>query len=270
LIGVVERVGRNFTRGIGNTGFALLVLARAAAHVPRMFLSRRGFQATLEQMYYCGVKALSVTSVVALFTGMIVALQVGIELKKYGQAQTVGLLVAISMCREMGPMITAIIVTAMVGSTIAAEIGTMKVSEEIDALEVMSIDPVRMLVVPRLIALTLMTMALTILVDFLGIMGGGLVAVARLQVSFYGYLDWARRVLDDQSFLGLLPKDVYTGLTKSIVFGALIATVACSQGLRARGGALGVGRAVRKTVVVSIMLTLVLGYLMTAFFYATE
>jgi phospholipid/cholesterol/gamma-HCH transport system permease protein len=106
-------------------------------------------------------------------------------------------------------------------------------------------------------------------VDLLGTLGGGLVAVARLKVSFHGYLDWARRVLDDQDFLGLLPMDVYTGLTKAVVFGILIGTVACSQGLRARGGALGVGRAVRKTVVVSIMLTLVLGYLMTAFFYAT-
>ena len=265
----VTKAGRMLSRAFANTGFTLDVLVRALAIFPRSLFTSRGFRAIVEQMYYCGVKAIGVTSVVALFMGMIVALQVGIELKRYGQAETVGFLVAVSMTREMGPMITAIILTAMLGSTIAAEIGTMKVSEEIDALEVMSIDPIRVLVTPRVVALTLMTFVLTILVDLVGVLGGALVAMARLGVSWTRYVDWAKRVFEDDDFLGFLPMDVYTGLTKALVFGLLISCVACSQGLRAKGGALGVGRAVRKTVVASIMLTLVFGYLMTAFFYAS-
>jgi len=264
----VTKTGRALGRAFENTGFTLSYLARSLALLPRSLFTARGFASIVSQMYYCGVKALGVTGVVALFMGMIVALQVGIELKRYGQAETVGFLVAVSMTREMGPMITAIIVTAMLGSTIAAEIGTMKVSEEIDALEVMSIDPIRVLVMPRVVAMTLMTFALTILVDFVGVLGGALVAMARLGVSAERYFEWATRVFENDDFLGFLPMDVYTGLTKSLVFGMLISSVACSQGLRARGGALGVGRAVRKTVVASIMLTLILGYLMTAFFYA--
>jgi phospholipid/cholesterol/gamma-HCH transport system permease protein len=111
-----------------------------------------------------------------------------------------------------------------------------------------------------------MTFALTILVDMVGVLGGALVSVARLGVSTELYFEWAKRVFGNSDFLGFLPMDVYTGLVKALVFGALIASVACSQGLRAQGGAMGVGRAVRKTVVASVMLTLVFGYLMTALF----
>ncbi|MEN8151258.1 MAG: ABC transporter permease [Planctomycetota bacterium] len=267
-LGYVAKVGRSMSRGFENTGYTLGILLRAWAYFPAALLTPRGFRAIVSQMYYCGVKAIGVTAVVALFMGMIVALQIGIELKRYGQAETVGFLVSVSMAREMGPMITAIILTAMLGSTIAAELGTMKVSEEIDALEVMSIDPVRYLATPRIVALTLMTFALTILVNLVGVLGGCLVSIARLGVSAQRYFQWAERVFENDDFLGFLPMDVYTGLVKALVFGMLISSVACSQGLRAKGGAMGVGRAVRKTVVAAIMLTLILGYLLTAFFFA--
>jgi phospholipid/cholesterol/gamma-HCH transport system permease protein len=248
-------------------GYTILVLNQSLFHCFTCIFKRRAIREIINQMYFCGVKALGVTTIVALFTGMIVALQTGITIKKYGQEETIGLIVAASMCREMGPFITAIILTAMVGSAIAAEIGTMQVSEEIDALEVMSIDPVRMLAMPRIIALTIMCGTLTILVDFVGIMGGGLVAKARLGVPLHRYLNYAQLTLRGRDLFGVLPKDVYAGLFKSLVFGTVIATVACAQGFMARGGALGVGRAVRRTVVASIILILVLGYFMTAFFY---
>jgi phospholipid/cholesterol/gamma-HCH transport system permease protein len=112
-----------------------------------------------------------------------------------------------------------------------------------------------------------MTFALTILVNLVGILGGGFVAKARLGVPFHRYLEYAQRTLHGRDLFGILPKDVYSGLFKAAVFGTVIATVACAQGFLARGGALGVGRAVRRTVVSSIMLILVLGYFMTAFFY---
>lgn len=248
-------------------GYTINVFFQAVAYLFPVLFEKGGFRSVVSQMYFCGVKALGVSTIVALFMGMIVSLQGGIELKKFNQAELIGAAVAVSMCREMGPMITAIILTAMVGSTIAAEIGTMKVSEEIDALEVMAIDPIRLLVTPRVVALTLMTFALTILVNLLGILGGGIVAVAQLDVPFDRYLESAQTMLTNRDLFGLVPKDVYTGLIKSFVFGALISTVACAQGLVARGGPLGVGRAVRRTVVASIMLVLVFGYLMTAFFY---
>ena len=165
------------------------------------------------------------------------------------------------------PFITAIILTAMVGSSIAAEIGTMKVSEEIDALEVMSINPVKLLAMPRIVALTAMCFALTILVDMVGILGGAFVAKARLGVPIHRYLDYAKLTLEGRDLFGILPKDVYSGLFKSAVFGTVIATVACAQGFMAHGGALGVGRAVRRTVVASIILVLVIGYFMTSLFY---
>jgi phospholipid/cholesterol/gamma-HCH transport system permease protein len=179
----------------------------------------------------------------------------------------VGLAVAAAVCRDMGPFITGIILTAMVGSAIAAEIGTMQVSEEIDALEVMSINPVKMLAAPRIAALTLMCMALTVLVDLVGILGGGLVARAQLGVPLHRYFEFAQIPLRNKDLFGILPKDVYSGLFKSSVYGTIIATVACAQGFRTRGGALGVGRAVRRTVVASIILILISGYFMTSFFY---
>ena len=267
-MGFISGSGRWLGEGADHAGFILRILGQSLLHAVPAFFRRRSLRAIVTQMYYCGVKALAVTTVVALFSGMILALQGGIELLKFGAADRIGMVVAASMCREMGPMITAVIISAMVGSTMAAELGTMKVSEEIDALEVMSIDPVRMLVTPRFVALTLSTFLLTIVADFVGVMGGGIVASTRLGVPFAKYLDFARTAVEGREFLGFLPKDVYTGLVKSLVFGAVIAAVACGQGLMAFGGALGVGRAVRRTVVASIMLILIFGYFLTAMFYS--
>ncbi len=169
----------------------------------------------------------------------------------------------------MGPFITGIILTATAGSACAAEIGTMRVSEEVDALEMMGIDPVRYLVAPRVVALGFMCFALTILTDCFGTLGGALVAKTQLYVSYEVYFDGARKTLANDMVFGFLSKHVYTGLVKAYVFGILIGVVGCAQGLRATGGALGVGRAVRRAVVASVVLILVLGYYMSWFFYAS-
>ncbi len=264
---VIRKFGREITGSMVRAGYTIGVLNEAIFHGVTGIFRRRTAREIVNQMYFCGVKALGVTVVVGVFTGMIVALQLGLMAEKWGYEEAIGAAVSVSMCREMGPFITGIILTAMVGSAIAAEIGTMKVSEEIDALEVMSINPVRMLAMPRIVALTLMCFTLTILVDLVGILGGGFVAKARLGVPLHRYLEFARLPLEGRDLFGLLPKDVYSGLFKSAVFGTVIATVACAQGFMARGGALGVGRAVRRTVVSSVILILILGYFMTAFFY---
>jgi phospholipid/cholesterol/gamma-HCH transport system permease protein len=265
---IFEGLGSGALDMVQGAGYSVTLLGTV---VRRAFNPRhpgREFRGLVLQMYDHGVKAIPVVTLVAVFTGMIVSLQTGIEIRAYGQEAMVGRIVAASMAREMGPFITAIILTATAGSACAAELGTMRVSEEIDALEMMSIDPVRFLVVPRVLALGLMCFALAVLTNVFGTMGGALVAKSQLGVSYRVYFDGARDTLSGTFLLGVLPKDVWTGLLKAFVFGIVIGVVGCAQGLVAKGGALGVGRAVRQSVVASIVLVLVLGYYMTRAFYA--
>jgi phospholipid/cholesterol/gamma-HCH transport system permease protein len=264
---ILRRVGAVSVETVLGAGHAVGILGTTLRRLFKPKHAGREFRAMVLQMYDHGVKAIPVVTLVAVFTGMIVSLQSGIEIKAYGQENLVGRIVAASMFREMGPFITAIILTATAGSACAAEIGTMKVSEEIDALQMMSIDPVRYLVLPRVAALGLMCFALTVLTDCFGVLGGALIARGQLGVSYQAYFDGARLTLESDLVLGFLSKHVWSGLVKAFVFGVLIGVVGCAQGLRARGGALGVGRAVRRAVVASVVLVLVLGYYMTWAFY---
>ncbi len=211
------------------------------------------------QMFICGVKSIGIVSIVAFFTGMILSLQAGIILKDYGQQVNVGTLVTLTLCREMGPFVTALIIAASVGSSIAAELGTMTVSEEISALQVMSINPVSYLVMPRLVALLFMVPALTIYANSLGVVGGMVVANTQLNVEFSAYYRNALSQLDH--------KDIYVGLFKSLVFSQIITIVSCYQGFVTTNGAIGVGRAARRSVVVCFLLVLVFGYFITRIFY---
>ena len=167
----------------------------------------------------------------------------------------------------MGPFITGIILAATVGSALAAELGTMAVSDELAALEVLSIDRTSFLVLPRLVALTMMCPLLTILADTIGILGGGFVAESQLNVSLRLYFDSVLEALQTPAQLIPVPKDVYAGLLKSAVFGTLVAVISCSAGLRARGGALGVGNATRQAVRDSIIAIIIANYFMTWLFY---
>ncbi len=210
-------------------------------------------------MYITGIKSLGVITVVALFTGMILALQTGLALRRYGQEVNIGTAVTMVMVREMGPFMTGLIIAASVGSAIAAQMGTMTVSEEVAALEVMSINPARFLVMPRLVALMLMMPILTVYTNVIGIIGGAVVGMTQLGVHFSAYFDNAMQFVRN--------KDLYMGLFKAVLFGTVIATVACQQGFSAIGGAVGVGQATRKTVVISFLTILVLGYIITRMFY---
>ncbi|MFQ5503923.1 MAG: MlaE family ABC transporter permease [Planctomycetota bacterium] len=250
---------------VGGAGYTLDLLCKTC--VQSVSISRK-LRPLVDQMYVTGVKTIPVTTLVAVFAGMILSLQTGIELRKFSQHTMIGNIVAISMCREMGPFITGLILAATVGSTMAAELGTMKVSEEIAALEVMSIDPIRFLVLPRVVALSLMCPVLTLFSDFIGIIGGAFVADTQLGVSFPLYWNNVRDSLSSST--SYLPKDVYTGLFKAWVFGITISVVGCSSGLRAAGGALGVGRAVQLAVVYSMLLIIILGYIITWFFYVLD
>ena len=261
---VFDLLGRFLIDLVAGAGYTLLLLCLALYFAKNAFRRRRFI---LEQLYICGVRPLPVVLVVGFFTGMILALQIGVELEDFGLKESISTIVGTALCREMGPFMTALILTASVGSGMAAELGTMRVSEEIDALEVMSIHPVDFLVAPRLIALMIMCPVLTLVTDFTGVLGGWLVGFAQLGISSQVYFARVLKSLSaNAEFLGL-PKDLYTGLIKALVFGILIAAVGCSCGLRARGGALGVGRATRSAVINSFLLIIILGYYMTWIFY---
>lgn len=208
-----------------------------------------------------------VVLLVGVFIGMIVALQTGIELKRIGQEDQIGTIVAVSMTREMGPFITATILAATVGSSMAAEIGTMAVSDELAALEVLSVDKVKLLVLPRLIAMAVLCPALTVVCNGVGIFGGGFVAYSQLNVGGALYADTAIEALRTTGRVIALPKDLYAGLFKSFAFGIQIALISCAEGLQARGGALGVGHATRGAVRDSIIAIIVSNYFMTWILY---
>lgn len=254
---VMVQTGRRMLLKIRNAGRALFILFEALFWIGTVGAVWNRRKEVVRQCYVCGVKSLGVTSTVALFTGMILSLQAGMVMKDFGQQVNVGLLVSQTMCREMGPFMTALILAASVGSAMAAEIGTMNVSEEISALHVMSINPVRYLVMPRLLAMMIMCPALTVYTDVLGILGGMLVALTQLDVSTQAYYDNVMRNLHN--------KEVWMGILKSFVYAIILTTVACHEGLSAQNGAAGVGRATRQAVVVSFLLILITGYIITRF-----
>ncbi len=212
----------------------------------------------LQQMVKVGVESIPVALVTAFFTGMILCLQTGytLETMMKGISQFVGAVVSVAMVRELGPLLTALIVAGRMGSAIAAEIGTMKVTEQIDALYTLSANPVKYLAVPRTIAFTLTLPLLTIFADLAGWLGGLLVAVLRLRSTANTYID--------SSLLALDVSDILGGIVKSFFFGAFIAIISCRQGFSTRGGAEGVGRSTTNAVVFSFMAVLISDYFLTA------
>ncbi len=255
---VIAAAGRGLLLTLRNTGRGLSILFEALFWTLTIVPVLQHRREVVRQGFICGIKSLPVTATVALFTGMILALQAGLVLRDYGQQVQVGTLVSQTMCREMGPFMTALILSASVGSAMAAELATMTVSEEIAALHVMSINPVRFLVMPRLAAMMVMCPALTVFTNVVGILGGMLVAYTQLNVSPTAYYENAMHYLHN--------KEIYVGLLKAWEFSLIITGVSCYQGLSATNGAVGVGLATRRSVVISFLLVLVTGYFITRFF----
>jgi phospholipid/cholesterol/gamma-HCH transport system permease protein len=207
-----------------------------------------------------GFQSLPVVLTTALFTGMVLALQASDSLEKIlmGISQFIGRTVALPFVRELGPVLTALIVTGRIGSGIAAEIGTMQVTEQVDALSTLATPPLRYLGVPRLLACVFMLPLLTIIANVVGILGGWLVALFTVGISSHTYFG------DIPQMLTLA--DIWKGALKAPFFGAIIALVSCYQGFGAQGGAEGVGQATTRAVVVSSILILIADYFLTAFF----
>ena len=263
-----ERAGaRLLAPMLSSAGYAVSIGLAAVARIPHLLRRRRSL---FDQMHLSGVKTLHVVLFVNFFIGMILALQLGYELQRFGQQQAIGFAVSVAMVREMAPVMTAVLLAAAVSSAMAAELGTMKVQEEITALEVMSVDVASFLVVPRVFGLMFMAPLLTVLGSIIGILGGGIIATTQLGVDFHGYLLNATEALEDRWVWWLpVPKSLYAALIKSTVFGFTIAVVGCASGLQARHGARGVGDATRSAVRNSIILIIVLNFFLGKLIYTT-
>jgi phospholipid/cholesterol/gamma-HCH transport system permease protein len=252
----VSDAGKYIIESATNAGYGVVMLGEALYWLRA---APKKIKEIAFQMQVCGLQSVPVVLLVGIFVGMVLALQTGLTLKTYGLQDFIAMIAGMSMTREMGPLMTAIILAGRVGSSMAAELGTMKVSEEIDALEVMSINPVKLLVMPRVIALAIMVPVLTIYVNLIGIVGAAIVGNLQIGISYDTFFK------DCMDSLQL--RDLYTGLFKTAVFGLIIATVGCSEGLRTSGGTQGVGESTRRAVVNSLLMILISNYLMTSIIF---
>jgi len=258
---VVSQLGAGATDGLAYLGALAALSGRAVQY--GVLAAFRGkvlrLQSAASQAMEAGVRALPILSLITFFIGLILALQSAYELGKLGAMNLVAKTVALSMSRELGPLITAIVVIGRSGSAFAAEIGTMKVSEEIDALEVMAIHPVDFLVAPKFLAMVVMLPCLTIWANTMGILGGALFGVAQADFT------WGRYI--QASLESLYIRDIVSGLIKSLMFGVTITAVGCYEGLTTAGGAEQVGRSTTRAVVISILLVVVVDLVFTGMFF---
>lgn len=213
------------------------------------------FHDVIEQLESVGIGSLTVVLLTGIFTGAVLALQSGLTLDQFGARPVVGRLVSASMVKELGPVLTALMLAGRVGSGIAAELGSMVVTDQINALRALGTDPVRKLVVPRVIAGVVMAPILTIISDFMGIIGGAIIAIFQLQVPSSVY--W-KSITD-----GLYVEDAWMGLVKPFFLGFAIVSIGCHVGLRTKGGTQGVGRSTTNAVVAASVAVLVLDFFIT-------
>ncbi len=255
-MGWVGWIGNRTLKGIGECGRVSELLLDTVRWTLRRPVR---FHLFVQQCLHVGVYSIPVVLITGAFTGMVLALQTASAFRLFGAESLVASVVSLSMARELGPVLTGLMVAGRVGSAMAAELGTMRVTEQIDALHTLATNPVQYLVVPRVWAGMIMLPCLVIFSDIIGIFGGRVVAVGVLGTSPATYFKRSVQYLD--------AADVGLGLLKAALFGLTLALVGCYQGYTVRGGAREVGFAVNRAVVVSIALILVLNYLVTAFFF---
>lgn len=241
----------NALRSIGDYAFLIFqVLLVSLKRPPNWWLVR-------DQLYAIGVQSLPVVAITGFSTGMVLAAQSFFQLQDKGLAGATGIMVSKAMLVELGPVLTAFMVTGRVGAAMCAELGTMRVTEQIDAMRSMTVEPLRYLVAPRFISGTLMMPLLTVFSSIMGILGGYLIAV--------GYYGMAHTTFMDPLPNHLTTFDVFSGLTKAFVFGVIIVTISCYRGLTTRGGAAGVGQATTNSVVICYSVILIANFFLTMF-----
>lgn len=212
----------------------------------------------MEQLFQLGVRSLTITNITLLFTGMVLAIQTAYSLGAYGGKSLIGDVLALSVVRELGPVLVALMVAGRVGAGITAELGSMKVTEQVDALRALAASPVKKLVVPRVFALVLVVPMLTIIADAIALFGGMLMAVLEIGQTRTYFLSHA--------LLALRVQDIFSGVGKTFFFALFIGVIACYNGLNARGGADGVGKATTSTVVVSSISVIISDFFLTKLF----
>ncbi len=249
-------VGGLFLRFLQESGRVTMLFGQTVVLIFRPPFDMRGM---FDQMEEIGVRSIPVVIITAAFTGMVLALQSFTGFKRFHAETLVGTVVALSMTRELGPVLTGLMVSGRVGSSMAAELGTMRVTEQIDALSTLATNPIKYLIVPRFLASLIMVPILVIFADIIGIMGGYFVSVRVLGANPTIYI---RRTWD---YLEL--NDIYSGLLKACVFGMIMATISCYQGFYTEGGAEGVGKSTTKAVVLSSLLILISNYFITALLF---
>lgn len=252
----VEMLGRmiiGFARELGS------VLILLSVTLKQLVIPPYEIRNTFKQMLEVGIGSLPVVFITAVFTGMVLSLQTYTGFKRFGAETLVGTVVALSMTRELGPVLTGLIVAGRAGAAMAAELGTMRVTEQIDALETLATNPVKYLIVPRFISGALMLPALAIVTDIVGIIGGFVISVGLFGANSVSYWNrtWDYLELDD----------IYSGLIKASFFGAAISLISCYKGFYTEGGAEGVGKATTGAVVLSSMTILISDYFLSAWLF---
>jgi phospholipid/cholesterol/gamma-HCH transport system permease protein len=252
----LRSLGRAVITGFQQWGSAFILLGRIAASLRHFF---RQMEQVFLQMMHMGVHSLPVVVFSAVFTGMVAAVQAAYQMQGLVPPIWLGTGICRAVLIELGPVLTALVVAGRVGSGIAAELGTMKVTEQIDALETMAIDPVEHLVMPRFVAGAVMSPVLTVFANFIALIGGWMVSVLSVGITTQIYLDGLRFHFHTRDLMG--------GIVKSVFFGIIIATSGCFHGFAAEGGAAGVGRAATKAVVAAAVIILIFDYIVSAWIF---
>ncbi len=256
MFALLDYIGSWVLRFLEESGKILILFSKTLG---LSFKPPFDFRSLLHQIEEVGIRSIPVVLITGTFTGMVLALQSYTGFKRFNAEAFVGTVVALSMTRELGPVLSGLMVSGRVGSAMAAELGTMQVTEQIDALYTLATNPIKYLIVPRFLASLIVMPILTVFADAIGILGGYLVSVNLLGSNPTIYI---RRTFD---YLDL--EDIYIGLFKACVFGMIIATIGCYQGFNTQGGAEGVGKATTRAVVMSSLLILIANYFITALFF---
>jgi phospholipid/cholesterol/gamma-HCH transport system permease protein len=254
--GALDHLGRAVLAGVEEMGKIILLFISVLGWMFRPPLKLHNI---FKQMEFVGVKSIFVVVLTGTFTGMVMALQGYYGFRMFSAESLVGSTVALGMTRELGPVLTSLMVTARAGSAMAAELGTMRVTEQIDALYVMAANPVKHLIVPRVIAGVLMVPMLTVVSDFLGILGGYFVGVHILNINSGVFIKNITRIVE--------LNDIYNGLVKAACFGLILSLIGCYKGFNTYGGAEGVGRATTEAVVLASITILISDYFLTAIMF---
>jgi len=255
MVALLEEFGRSVLLALENTGRVILLLVETVYQLRRP----PRWHHVLHHMSTLGADSLMIVALTILFTGMVISVQTANEFIKYGAQSSVGGVIAIAMGRELAPVLTGVVVAGRVGAAITAEIGSMKVTEQIDALRVMATNPISYLVVPRFLACLIMLPILVILANVIGTGGGYLVATTYSNIPSFTFINSIK--------VFAVPNDILGGLVKAMVFGGIVAIIGCYKGLTTREGAVGVGRATTESVVTSIILIFVSNYFLSLVLY---